>query len=159
MTTSEKKLEIEHFCLDTVAAMRDFLRFKYMIPDFDVKVKLDFSDRRNRSWGGRRNGRNFISLCLKNHLSASENSVKMNFVEYATFNDDIIIGGIYYAHWKKAVSALIAHELAHAAQFSHVGASVAAGNNYDSNDSKGHGIVWKTIYASLRRVFVNRTDF
>lgn len=159
MTTSEKQLEIEHFCLDTVTAMVEFLRVKYQIPDFDVRVKLDFSDRRNRSWGGRRNGRNFISLCLKNHLAASENSVKMNFVEYSTFNDDIIIGGIYYAHWKKALSALIGHELAHAAQFSAVGVNIAAGNNYDTKDAKGHGIVWKTIYSGLRSNFVNHIDF
>ena len=155
MYTLDKQLEIEHFCLDNVAAMVEFLRVKYQIPDFDVRVKMDFSSRRNRSWGGRRNGKNFISLCLKNYLTMSEIGTKMNFVEYASFNDDIIIGGIYYTHWKKALSALIAHELAHAAQFSDVGGTIAAGNNYDSKDSRGHGIVWKKIYMGLRRNFVN----
>ena len=157
MTTLDKQLEIEHFCLNAIAEMVDFLRFKYDY-DFNVKVKLDFSNRRTRSWGGRRNGNNFISLSLKKYLTASENNRRVDFVEYATFNDHRTIGGIYYAHWKNALLGLIAHELAHAAQFSDVGVNVAAGNKYDSRDSRGHGVVWKKIYTGLRINFVNNVE-
>lgn len=155
MYTLDKQLEIEHFCLDNVAAMVEFLRVKYQIPDFDVRVKMDFSSRRNRSWGGRRNGKNFISLSLKHYLTANENDLKMDFNEYSSFNGHGIIGGIFNKPWRNALLGLIAHELSHAAQFSDVGGTIAAGNNYDSKDSRGHGIVWKKIYMGLRLNFVN----
>lgn len=148
--------EIEIFCLESVATMVDFIRVQYNNPDFDVKVRLDFSEYRTRSWGGRRNNRNFISLALNRFVYADK---PISFKEYSSFGYHPVIGDVNNVHWKKALLALIAHELAHAAQFSSVGTNVIAASNLTNKDQSGHGFVWKKIYQALRVNFVNDVYF
>jgi len=154
-----KSREIEIFCLESVAKMTEYLRINYDNPDFDVRVRLDFSPYRTRSWGGQRNNRNFISLALNRYTIASLSDKPIDFKEYSSFSYHPIIGDVNNVHWKKALLALIAHELAHAAQFSDVGSNVVAASNLSNKDKSGHGFVWKKIYQSLRIYFVNTVNF
>ena len=146
---------VEVFALGTVNEMMRFIREEYNTPDFNVKVRLDFNPRRNRSWGGKRNGQNFISLAMTYLKTIQENHMAASFFEYASFANDPVIGSLHNVTWKKALAALIAHEIAHAAQYSEATTSVMAAHNLNNSHVPAHGLVWKIIYKTLRTKYVN----
>lgn len=149
--------EMRVFALESIRGILDYVRKEYNLPEFAVKVRLDFSPRRRCSWGGRRDGENFISLALYNHYDNKLRNFPASFKEYASFASDPIIGSVLYVDWKVALLALITHELSHAIQFSAIGENMIAANGLtQSEQAKPHGIIWKKIYRDLRIKFVNQ---
>lgn len=147
---------VEIFALGTAQEMIRFVRAHYNAPDFNMKIRLDFSPRRTRSWGGRRNGVNFMSLALHRYAEAQKNHKAISFNEYSSFAYDKVIGSIFLVNWKHALAGLIAHELAHAVQFSDIQNTVAAAANLGQGEGRiAHGLVWKNIYRTLRETYVN----
>lgn len=84
--------EMRVFALESIRGILDYVRKEYNLPEFAVKVRLDFSPRRRCSWGGRRDGENFISLALYKHYDNKLHNFPASFKEYASFASDPIIG-------------------------------------------------------------------
>jgi hypothetical protein len=113
---------------------------------FTVNIKLRNGFRQNRSWGGIRNGEPFISLAINNYLSMRDDAA-YSFHEYAAFKDDLYIG-TYTGTAKQTLMTLVVHEVAHAAQYYKWSKNMIA---YRGDKSiRGHGLVWKVIYKTLR---------
>lgn len=94
--------EMRVFALSSISSILAYVREEYNLPEFAVKVRLDFSPRRRCSWGGRRDGENFISLALYNHYDNKLRNFPASFKEYASFAYDPIIGSVLYVDWKVA---------------------------------------------------------
>lgn len=141
---------VREACDDMVPYIRNKLGDQKWFP----KVTTSFSLRRTRSWGGVRNGKPFISLHLTNWLG----SLVGTYHEYAQFRADPEIGEIDYCVRRQGIYALVAHELAHAAQWSLI-LGVTKGYNaeyaHGGLTDRGHGALWQEIYRDLRNNFVN----
>lgn len=149
---------VEIFALGTAREMVRFIRETYKSDEFYINIRLDFSPRRKRSWGGVRNGVGFISLAMHRYAEAQKNKKSISFEEYSSFSNDKVIGSVICANWKHSLAALIAHEIAHAVQFSGVKTAVNASCNLGENSTaykEKHGIVWKKVYSLLREQYVN----
>lgn len=158
--SNETKDTIVNFCKTTTETMTSYIREKYQVPKFTMKLTLDFSQRRTTSWGGIKKGSPFINLVLKRYVAYTSpecSDMKMSFDEYSNFNTDPVIGSIS-GTWQTCLTALIAHEVAHAVQyFSRLDSSIKLPFTVkkDSKEEKGHGVLWKAIYSDLRIQFVN----
>lgn len=115
-------------------------------------VRISFSQHRNRSWGGRRHGRPFISLALRRFVGQD----KADFNEYPSFRHDSEIGSVQ-GNTIKAIKALVVHEMCHAIQYSAPAQAFATGGIV-TNDVKGHGTLWKTAYRLARNALVNHDN-
>lgn len=111
--------------------------------DFPLKVKLSFARSRTRSWGGWRDGKPFVSLCLDWLL---EMPLRREFREYASFADDPEIGS-FWGNWRECLRALVAHEVAHAV----CGALARTEQAAAWPDLRtAHGNGWREVYRILR---------
>lgn len=114
-------------------------------------VRVDFSNSRNRSWGGQRRGRPFISLAV-GHYVGRDNA---DFIEYKSFRADSQIGSVK-GNTARAIKALVIHEMCHAIQFSGTDRmSASFGVDKYSKDSRGHGYLWKSLYRISRSALLN----
>ncbi len=147
---------IDQFVLNSVSEMIGYIREEYNTPEFDIKVRCDYSPHRRCSWGGRRNGVNFISLALNHYEKARVANTPITFNEYASFATNPVIGSVTKVEWSTALSALIAHEIAHAVSLGSIKEDVASAHG-SANTGK-HGFLWKTIYRKLRVNFVNNNQ-
>lgn len=148
---------IDKFVLETSAEMIDFVRKEYNSPDFDVKVRCDHSPYRTRSWGGIRNGVNFISLALNKYSIKAHYNESVTFFEYKSFSSDPVIGTLKEVYWKKALGALIAHEIAHAVTLGSIKQTAISAHGTDITEGGKHGLLWKNVYRKLRVIFVNNS--
>ena len=138
---------------------------EFNIPGFAnlLCVRVSTSTRRRASWGGisYKKGacRPFVSLAIWYQLTCS------NFTEYRQFANHTVIGNIQN-NQKASIAALICHEVAHAIdhytqvinQVTQVDQLVQAEMSsiqVVNTPLKGHGARWQTIYAILRKQFVN----
>lgn len=139
---------------EACAVMIPYIRSKLGDRKWFPKVTTSFSLYRTRSWGGVRDDKPFISLHLTNWLG----SLVGTYHEYAQFKDDPEIGEIDYCERRQGIYALVAHELAHAAQWSLI-LGVTKGYNVEyahgGLTDRGHGALWQEIYRDLRNNFVN----
>ena len=156
---------VEKFIRVLSNQMVSYVRVKYGCPNFDPIVQVTFAANRRFSRGGIRNGKAFFNIVAKRFLSAAQATGMMNEIEYKSFNNDPVIGGLYNVTWKKAAASLVAHELAHSVQYDNgtkIGAKRVFGIEEldDRNDIlRGHDWFWKRIYADLRIKFVNDNQF
>lgn len=148
---------IDKFVLETSAEMINFVRKEYGSPDFDVKVRCDHSPHRTRSWGGIRNGVNFISLALNKYSIKAHCNEPVTFFEYKSFSSDPVIGTLKEVYWKKALGALIAHEIAHAVTLGSIKQTAISAHGTDITEGGKHGLLWKKVYRKLRIIFVNNS--
>ena len=72
-----------------------------------------------------------------------------------------MIGSLVNVHWKKSLSALVAHEIAHAIQFvaplQATDTLFASRHEVNCKELRGHKKLWRNIYKDLRIQFVNHT--
>lgn len=118
-------------------------------------VKKAFSGRRNRSWGGRRNGSPFISLALIRYVGRSS---EQSFIEYKSFQQDPEIGNVL-DNTVNAIRALVIHEMCHAIQYTgsdKMAASAGIKSLGWTGDAVGHGQLWKTLYRITRNALLNK---
>jgi hypothetical protein len=144
--------EIRSIIVDAFGEMVDHLRVKLDNPNWMPKLNISFSTHRRRSWGGVRNGRAFITMNVFSWVGFKRGT----FHEYASFKHDPEIGGIDNCTRVKGLRCIVAHELAHAAQYSII---VGQGGDkcfaHGGFDDRGHGALWKQIYRDLRVNFCN----
>jgi hypothetical protein len=146
-----------------VAEMTKHIAEKYNGAGFVPMVRLDFGFHRTTSWGGtKRGGIPFVSLAVRKYLAGAVSSgMDWNFIEYKNFQNDPVIGSLKNVTWQEAVRCLVAHELAHAAQYFKpvtIAAKAAfgmSGMDGASKDAKGHNVLWRKIYSDLRITFIN----
>ena len=129
---SDRAVEARGYAKDRARLLAAFIQ--QTRPSFSLVYKVDMSPQRRRSWGGKRRSQEhpFISLALARFVQREF----VDFREYASFASDPVIGSLYGVHWKIAIDALVAHEVAHAL----VG-DLGHG---------GHGGEWQVAYALLR---------
>ena len=128
------------------------LRVRLDVPSWNPKLGISFSQHRRRSWGGVRRNSPFVSM----NLFAWIGFRRGEFREYASFKHDPVIGGIKDCTREQGLRCLIAHELAHAAQYSIiVGIKGSKCFAHGGIDDRGHGALWKQIYRDLRVNFCN----
>lgn len=132
--------------------MVEHLRVKLDVPSWNPKLGISFSQHRRRSWGGIRHNRPFISMNLFGWIGFKRGEYR----EYASFKSDPVIGGIKNCTREQGLRGLVAHELAHAAQYSIItGIKGSKCFAHGGSNDRGHGSLWKTIYRDLRVNFVN----
>lgn len=148
--------EIRAIVAETVAtSIKFFIERGWVDKGWSPDVKLNFTPRGRRSWGGvkwdRRSGSviPFVKLSL-GHLVNVPNGWH---VEYRSFANDTDIGTVK-GDSIKAIRALVVHEMCHAVQYS--GKVRAEGSAMRGrSDQNGHGALWKNLYRECRRNLVN----
>lgn len=153
--------EVKAFATVLIDNIQEYVRQKYRLRLFDLGVRLDFSERRRISWGGKRDGQEYISLSLRS-FTKGRNSLK----EYAHIARDPQIGSVYDVTWKHALAVLITHEIAHAVKAVKYSTGCVDTNrlvelypSWPSYDIKPHGELWQMIYRDLRGTYVNNFKY
>lgn len=161
MATQQSQAIVEQYAKATASKMEAYIQAKYNVPNFQLKVGVTFAERRKVSRGGTRAGMPFINIVGKKYAEAAESGNLTYFNEYAHIRNDPVIGQLLAVSWQKALSGLIAHEVAHAVQFYPTTKSSAMSllgiEKTDRNDKmlEKHNWFWQRIYADLRTEFVN----
>ena len=133
-------------------------------------LRISTAPSRKRSWGGRKwkGGYQvpYMSLSLRHRLMMMKNGAS-RFQEYALISKHPVIGTIENTTPDVMITALIAHEMAHAIDYctrgfgSPVELAALVDNKIDlsianhDGRARGHGARWQAIYAVLRVQFVN----
>lgn len=159
MTVEPTETLVHNYALEAARVMTHYARKRFSLGDSWVPyVRCDFNLKRRRSWGGQRRvggSRSptgavpFMSLALSRYLGDKPETI---FQEYKRFAADPVIGTFEGRCWEAAVNCLVAHELAHAIQYTIRDPEVT---KKLGGFNKGHKSFWKTIYSILREEFVN----
>jgi hypothetical protein len=149
--------DLKTYLLEEIDEQVRFIR-EFFSVEWDVEVAYTFAAGVHRSRGGYKNGKPYVKFALHRFLNGTS-----GFQEYASYNADLTIGGITTGHWESCIKVLVAHELAHAFQFS-VMRSEQIRVAYMSNVPEyhghgdvvgqmraGHGAGFKRIYRILRK--------
>ena len=138
--------EREAFIADAVQEMEVYLRPRYELEAaWTLDVKLDWTKRRNRSWGGvysatwrsRMNSEELGSGPGIN-LAMCEFEGKRDFKEYPALRIWGDLGAVSGCNWEEYMLVLLMHEMSHAVQ-----------HTIETKDL-GHGYVFRKIYSDLR---------
>ena len=117
--------------------------------DVHIDVRTDWSTRRTRSNGGcTRDGKASISIAM---IRAT---VPFDVIEYSRFNHDDTIGYFETDCSKEHLKVTVAHEVAHAIQYTIKNRQLKRGNDTWKN-IKPHGYEFKMIYHVLREQYCN----
>lgn len=159
MTVEPTETIVHNYALEAARVMAEFARKRFNLgEDWVPYVRPDFNPRRRRSWGGVRcvggvrspvGAVPFMSLALARYLG---NGAATDLQEYKSFAADPVIGTFEGRCWEAAVNCLVAHELAHAIQYTLRNPEVV---QELGGFNKGHKSFWKNIYAILRQEYVN----
>ena len=148
--------QISSLVLSTAEQCRQFFVDRgWVSPTWKPQVKISFSLKRKRSWGGSRYGVPFVSLALNRFVGRDRASL----YEYRSFAADPVIGSVLN-DTERAVRALVMHEMCHAVQYSggpEVRRQMAAQSAADVNSHVGHGAVWKNLYRATRSELMDKT--
>ena len=150
------KAEVTSFVEAVVAKTIEVAEQQKMVePGFKVSIEISTSAARKRSWGGSsyRTGP-FIKLAVAQYMG-SQNATNNLFHEYRSFASSPVIGSVRGTA-EKTLATLVVHEVAHAIQY-----GVRSGSFHDSviDDTGSHGVLWKSIYATLRNAIINGDAF
>ena len=128
-------------CEDYISSWKGFESFRLGL------FKLDWSTRRRSSRGGLYGNAPGISIAMA--LTTKEPGGVARVYEYASFDNDPIIGGFYYTDPEYKLAMHICHEMAHAVQFySHYILNL-------KNIDRPHGKSFKEPYSLLRKQVLN----
>ena len=151
---SRKEQDIKEHAKNLVDYMTKFLRTRFNSPHFNLgKCIISTNKKRKRSWGGVRvyDGRfkGYINLSLHPFV---RNKSTYHFVEYNQYADRQDIGTVE-GSWRKCVTALVAHEMAHAFTMLNNDVCVHGSFKATATDEEGHGAQWQYVYCTLREHF------
>lgn len=164
MASLNTQATVEQYAKSMAAKMEAYVQTQYNVPNFKLKVIVSYGERRRISRGGTRGGEPFINLVCKRFAAAAEVGALMTETEYAHIRNDPVIGEMRDVSWEKALSGLVAHEVAHAVQFfpltKRSAMEMLGVNELDGRNDilKKHNWFWQRIYADLRTKFVNGND-
>lgn len=149
--------EVGHEVIKLLDKACDLLRAEASpIEPFDgfreaIKLSVTWSSARRFSYGGYREGSPFVSLSLKD---VRELGV-LKFIEYKSLQKSTVIGS-FRGPWPVYLAGLVAHELAHAVQFTQQYQPGMQLNGLSEKSLlKTHGTGWQEIYRHLRQSWVN----
>jgi hypothetical protein len=149
--------ETEVMVREALREMVQHIRVKLNKPDWSCRLKLRFEGSKLRcSRGGLgRDMKPYISLALNTYRWGAD-FANQTFEEYKSFAWDRVIGSLRNVTKRTCVRAIVAHELAHAVQFTLM-FKMATASEYAHGgvNDRGHGVLWKEIYRDLRINFVN----
>ena len=131
----------------------DFCKKYFKLVKWNPICSYTFAKHRKRSEAGRdANSNPFVSLVLHTF----ENPV-FGFLEYSRYSKNKIIGSIVSTDWKVCVSSLMAHELAHAIQYTWHKPFHKKENSLHPLSEYGtaHGVLFQKIYTILRLNLIN----
>ena len=143
-----QRAEYTKFSMDFINEVESWIQ-KEIYPKFKLSggKKLDWSEKRTHSRGGMYADGPGISIgmywCTRTY---AEGEIQRVF-EYASFDKDRFIGGIYTRDKYDKLRLTILHEIAHALQY--------YSYRVNSFRCKPHGTVWKNFYLRLRNQFLN----
>lgn len=135
-------------CEKEVCKMTDLSKFKLSY------YKFDWSARRRSSRGGWYPNKGGAGISIAMHHTCGENVTSrpkdrpFRAYEYKSFDNDPVIGGFLTTSHEHYLAMVIAHEVAHAAQYFRKYVLIKSAGN-------PHGQIWKQIYAHLRKAIVN----
>lgn len=161
MSSQTARATVNTFALAVAAKMETYVQTQYNVPDFKLKVILSYGERRRISRGGSRGGKPYINIVCKRFAASLDAGELTDFHEYNHISNDPVIGNLKGVSWETALTALIAHEVAHAVQFFPLTKRSAMDMlGVDSLDGRNsilekHNWFWQRIYADLRTKFVN----
>ena len=120
------------------------------LDSFELKrLSIDWSIKRRCSRGGWYKSVGGPGISIAMHTTCkSTNGQVLRWYEYSSFDNNPVIGGFYYTDPCYALQGIVAHEMAHAAQYHCY---------YTTNQKrdKPHGKLFKYYYQALREEFVN----
>lgn len=150
--------EIAAYTRAVVTHMLPHIKQVHNMPNLAPRVLMSFKRHRTTSYGGLDgSGNPYISLVLRRYALVEPHTATMT--EYASYRADPVIGSVK-GSWKKAIAALVAHELAHVVQvLCAVSSRRCRSLGIDPSEADaGHGDFWKGIYRDLRVNFVNNGE-
>lgn len=114
-----------------------------------MRVRKGWSPKLKITWrkGARvsRGSSSQVKLALTEYIAEDGSRVVLR--EYARIADDPTIGDLLAYDWRLIVKALVAHEVAHSAQFS---PETGKTQQWRAVYGKPHSLGWRRIYAYLR---------
>lgn len=155
--------ELVDFLYKAHAAMVLYAHEKYSMR---VNPKISVSFAKNKTCSKYRNYTFEIEYNIRHYLNSflqKDSSVSDDFLfnEYKHIQEDKEIGTIK-GNWKTVIAALVAHEYAHALDYTidpwpylTKPAGFSAYNPKTRREKRGHGENWQMIYRDLRENFVN----
>lgn len=141
------KLEVERQAKAFAYEISAYIRSKYFSDYLLEVVRLDWNPKRRSSRGGIYAKGPGINIAMKSEFLLDKVPVN-RFYEYASYNNNTIIGGFYYTKPLLKLKTIVAHEMAHTAQF----------YEYKKLDyrCKPHGPTFKKFYKDFRLQFINQ---
>ena len=137
---------LEKVATGTAEEVCSFLQKKY--PEFTMNVKLDWSTRRKKHKGGLYTTGPGINMAMIFFGWDFESKNKIfTFKEYASYNNDPVIGGFVCEDPLLILKATVVHECSHALQH-------WLGKKHGVKFAP-HGVEFKSIYSKLRKQFIN----
>lgn len=158
-----KYKEMIDFLYQMQAAMVLYAKEKYKK---QVNPKINVSFASNKRCSMYRNHSFSIDYNIRHYVKAFNSRddlypMSFSFTEYKHIQDDPAIGTIT-GNWKAVIAALVAHEYAHALDYSvepwpylTKPNGFCAYNPKTNREKRGHGESWQLIYRDLRQNFVN----
>lgn len=141
-----KKSEVEKTAKEFAYGISSFIRQNYFSDYMLEVIRFDWNPRRKSSRGGIYAKGPGINIAMRPEFLKQSSDVK-RFYEYRSYDASQIIGGFYYTDPQLKLKTIIAHEMAHTAQFVEY-----IKLNYRC---KPHGPVFKKYYKDLRLNFIN----
>lgn len=158
MTEYICKNSIQDFVLTEISTQVKFCIDKFNLSDdWMPLLKITFTKNRIHSQAGRNAEKKpFMILALAKFLQPV-----YGFLEYEQYSKNTVIGSFRSNSWRICVSALIAHELAHAVQFTIPVSDSSFSIDYTTTHTlgeyePGHGAFFQNIYRALRKEFINK---
>lgn len=146
--------EVHLHAKQSIKAMTAFAVSEFGLPadKFVLNVKYDFKPRRT-SYAGVKTGKPHMTLKLVEY--AKYQVLACN--EYARFTLDHVIGGFNTDKWQVHLDSVIAHEISHCVQYylPLMPLSDAYKKYCQNRIDRGHGPIFKSIYAVFRKKFIN----
>lgn len=141
------KAEVEKQARAFAYEISSYIRKQYFSDYMLEMVKLDWNPRRRSSRGGIYAAGPGINIAMRAEFMEECKTVR-RFYEYASYDSNTIIGGFYYTNPMFKLKTIIAHEMAHTAQFFEYKKL-----NYRC---KPHGPTFKKFYKDFRLQFINQ---
>lgn len=148
---------VKEYTHKLIREMESYLKEYFKNESFHLgKVIVSAHERRKRSWGGVRllNGRDvgYLNLAVEKYVYGPDDyGFEFTHTEYAHIADREDIGTVR-GGWKKCLSALVAHEIAHAYVGMH-DTEICVNGSFHPTEDEGHDEKWQYVYFLLRRRF------
>lgn len=157
---TDRKLLVKKMSKLIIQETENQIMNDYGFEKLGLKVKLDSSETRKRSWGGIRikNDNSYAFPFIDITITSFIKHDNLYIGEYSHFSNDKEIGS-YTGDWWKCLIVLITHEMAHVVEkmYNFFGNSkLDILRNKCRKDHKDHDEFFREIYRNLRNKMMNK---